>query len=107
MGFGVADRNNATVAGKSVAAARDAAHAARALVLGGTDPIDARQAVKATRREAEAAKKSEAKRDALTLARACRAYHECVIEPQRTTKHAAQWISSLEHHVPDELSLPL
>ncbi len=99
MGFGVADRNNATIAGKSIAAARDAAHGARALVLGGADPIDARQASRAAKREAEGAKKSEAKRDALTLARACRAYHERVIEPQRTTKHAAQWISSLEHHV--------
>ena len=103
IGFGVADRNNATVAGKSVAAARDAAHNARALVLGGADPIDARQADKAARRQAEVAKKSESKRDALTLARACRAYHERVIEPQRTTKHAAQWISSLEHHVADRL----
>src|SRR6185369_9726145 len=26
--------------------------------------------------------------------------HERVIEPTRTVKHAAQWIASLEHHVP-------
>jgi integrase len=32
-----------------------------------------------------------------------REYHERVIEPTRTDKHAAQWISSLEHHVPDAL----
>lgn len=103
MGFGVADRNNATVAGKSLTAARDAAYNARALLRGSIDPIDERDARKTVLREAEAAKKADAKRDALTLARACRAYHERVIEPQRTTKHAAQWISSLEKHVPAEL----
>ncbi len=32
----------------------------------------------------------------LTLCRCARDYHERVIEPTRTTKHAAQWIASLE-----------
>jgi integrase len=66
----------------------------------GVDPLDERNAQKLSKRQAEAAKKAEARRDELTLARAARAYHERVIEPQRTAKHAAQWISSLENHVP-------
>jgi integrase len=41
-----------------------------------------------------------AQRQRWTLARAARDYHERVIEPTRTPKHAAQWISSLENHVP-------
>ncbi len=90
MGLGTVDRNNATIAGKSLTVAREAAHAARALLMQGTDPIDARNARKAAAREAAATKKSEAERGALTLARACRAYHERVIEPQRTAKHSAQ-----------------
>ncbi len=32
-----------------------------------------------------------------------RGYHERVIEPTRTPKHAAQWIASLENHVPAAL----
>lgn len=100
MGLGAADRNNAVVAGKSLTAAREAAHSARALLLQGVDPIDERDARRAALRDAEAAKKAGAKRDALTLARAARAYHERVVEPIRTDKHSAQWIASLENNVP-------
>ena len=39
---------------------------------------------------------------ALTLVRAAREYHERVIEPTRTTKHAAQWIASIEGPAPGE-----
>lgn len=56
--------------------------------------------------EAKAAsqeKDEERKRGKSTLARVARAYHERVIEPNRTCKHAAQWIASLEQHVPPEL----
>jgi integrase len=38
----------------------------------------------------------------MTLCRAARDYHERVIEPRLTEKHSAQWIASLEHHVPPE-----
>lgn len=100
MGLGTADRNNAIVAGKSLTAARGAAYSARALLLQGIDPIDERDARRAALRDAEAAKKAGAKRDALTLARAARAYHERVVEPIRTDKHSAQWIASLENNVP-------
>jgi hypothetical protein len=42
-------------------------------------------------------------REQLTLCRVARTYHETVIEPNRTPKHAAQWIASLEHHVPEHI----
>ena len=103
MGLGAAYRNNPAVAGNSLTAAREQAHNARTLLAQGIDPIDARGAQRRAAREVETAKKAEAKREQLTLARAARAYHERVIEPSRTTKHAAQWIASLENHVPDRL----
>jgi hypothetical protein len=43
---------------------------------------------------------SQASTRSLTLARAARDYHEHVIEPRLSTKHAAQWIASLENDVP-------
>jgi integrase len=52
-----------------------------------------------------AAKKAAQQRASYTLAQAAREYHERVIEPSRTTKHGAQWLSSLENHVPDNLWL--
>lgn len=67
------------------------------------DPIDTRNAADDQEKQAKVAKKVEAKAQELTLARAARAYHEEFIEPVLTTKHAAQWISSLENHIPDEL----
>lgn len=47
----------------------------------------------------EQQQKVDKAREHMTLARAAREYHERVIEPSRTSKHAAQWIASLEHHV--------
>jgi integrase len=41
--------------------------------------------------------------ESLTLARAARTYHENFIEPRRRSKFAADWIRSLENHVPPEL----
>ena len=54
------------------------------------------------RQEAERAKANR-ERESWTLARCARDYHERVIEPSRTEKHAAQWISSLENHIPPAL----
>ena len=65
----------------------------------GRDPLDERERTREAARAEEAARKAEKARQALTLARAVRNYHERVIEPTRTTKHAAQWIASLENHV--------
>lgn len=47
--------------------------------------------------------KAQQKRQQLTLARAARDDHERVIEPRLSAKHAAQWLASLENHVPAEL----
>jgi integrase len=107
MGLGVCHRGSQAQAGESLTAARAMAGEARKLLASGTDPLDERNARKA---EAQAAKASEQQQDASrrdvehwTLARCARDYHERVIEPTRTTKHAAQWIASLENHLPATL----
>lgn len=103
MGLGVAHRGSVAQAGETLTAARDAAYKARDLLRQGMDPLDAREAVREAAQQAEEARKSEQARDHWTLARAARDYHERAIEPTRTPKHAAQWISSLENHVPAAL----
>jgi integrase len=65
--------------------------------------LDAREVRRQAAREADAARKADEARDHWTLARCARDYHERVIERTRTDKHAAQWISSLEHHLPAAL----
>lgn len=103
MGLGVADRGNAAQAGQSITHARELAAQARLQLQKGIDPIDERDRVRdAARAEAERIKELRA-RDESTLARVPRAYHERVIEPSRTKKHAAQWLNSLEQHVPDAI----
>lgn len=96
-------RQNAAAIGDSLIAARRLATEARELLTHDKDPLDERTAKRAAKRTAEAAKKTEAKRDSTTLARAARAYHERVIEPNRTDKHGKQWIASLENHIPAAL----
>jgi integrase len=103
MGLGLARRHTLAQAGESLAAARKAAQKARDQLGEGIDPLGARQAAKAAAQQAEAARKAEAKLDYWTLARCSRDYHERVIERTRTTKHAADWIASLEHHLPAAL----
>jgi len=103
MGLGPARRGSTAQAGESITLARKLAHEARDTLARGADPIDEREQRRRTAREAEKAQKATKKREQLTLARVARAYHERVIEPSRTVKHAAQWIASLEHHVPTEL----
>jgi integrase len=103
MGLGAAYRSSAAVAGENLAAVRRLAHTQRELVRVGGDPIDARQADRHSKRASEQAVRHAQKREALTLARAARAYHARVIEPNRTTKHALQWINTLEQHVPQAI----
>lgn len=103
MGFGPSYRNNPQQTGESLAQARAKATAARAVLARGEDPIDERERGRVEARELKAAKKLVAKQEQLTLARAARAYHERVVEPVRSAKHSAQWISSLENHVPTNL----
>ena len=79
--------------------AREMADGARLLVANGSDPIDARLAENADRQQVAVAAKAAKQKERLTLARAARDYHARVIEPNRTPKHAAQWIASLANHV--------
>ncbi len=97
MGLGVCRRGSLAQAGESLTAARDQAHKARELLRQGTDPLQAREAQREASRQAEAAAQA---RQHWTLARCARDYHERVIEPSKTAKHGAQWLASLENHVP-------
>jgi integrase len=103
MGLGVARRGSAAQAGDSLTGARDQAHRARELLRQGRDPIDARDRQRETLQDAEQARKAAKSRERWTLARCAREYHERVIEPTRTAKHAAQWIASLENHMPADV----
>ena len=103
LGLGAAHRDSLAAAGKSLTGAREAADRARKLLQGGTDPIEARAQARENARKAAGEKKAAAKGERATLARVARAYHERVIEGSRSTKHAAQWIASLEANVPPEL----
>lgn len=100
MGLGAAARATLAQAGASLTAAREAAHEARELVRRGLDPIDQRDQRRMLARQAEQARQADRQRERWTLARCARDYHERVIELKRTPKHAAQWISSLENHMP-------
>ena len=103
MGLGVAHRGNQKHAGASLELARELAGEARKLVRQNVDPIDDRQRTRDAEREAEERQKAQRGRERRTLARVARDYHERVIEPSRTDKHGAQWIQSLELHVPSAL----
>ena len=103
MGLGVARLGSTAQAGDSLTTARDLARDARDLLQRDVDPIDARDGKRAEAQAKEQAKKAAAKRERATLARVAREYHERVVEPSRTDKHAAQWIASLEHHVPEDV----
>ena len=103
MGLGVCRRGSAQQAGASLIGARDDAHRARDQLRQGVDPLQDKEARREAAREAEATAKAEKARERWTLARWARQYHERVIEPSRTAKHSAQWISSLENHMPAAL----
>lgn len=100
MGLGPAHRANPAQAGQSLTGARELAAEARTLLQRGVDPIDERDQRRDAQRQAVEQAKAAKMQQALTLARAARDYHQRVIEPSRTAKHAAQWISSLENHMP-------
>lgn len=102
MGLGRCERGNVRAAGDSLAQARKSAHEARAMLseLPPRDPIDVREKAREAAREAEQQRKREKEGSSATLARVARSYHERVIEPRRARKYAADWISSLERHVP-------
>lgn len=100
MGLGMAHRGSAARAGDALTGARKQAHEAREQLQQGVDPIDARERRREAAKQAEVAKKAVKEREHWTLARCARDYHARVIEPTRTDKHGAQWIASLENHIP-------
>lgn len=103
MGLGSVERNSLALAGKNLIAARDAASEARDQLRRGVDPLEARARSREAAKAQEAARRDQKLRERWTLARCARDYHEREIEPSCTDQHAAQWISSLENHVPDAL----
>lgn len=103
MGLGAVQRATVKDAGASITYARNAALEARFMLSKGIDPLAQRDAHRQAARDAEEARKADKARERWTLARCARDYHERVIERTRTVKHAAQWISSLENHMPDSV----
>ena len=103
MGLGIADRQNAAQAGASLTSAREQADKARQMLKAGLDPLDERERTRRDQIAVEQAAKAERDRELWTLARCARDYHARVIERTRTPKHAAQWIASLENHMPTAL----
>ena len=103
MGLGRVERGSAEQAGRSLTAARAAAQEARDLLRKRIDPIDHREQQTQAARQVTAERKADAERERWTLARAARDYHERIVEPTRTSKHAAQWLASLENHMPAAL----
>jgi len=84
-------------------AAREQANEARALLADGMDPLDVREQRRLAAQQAEQARKAQKAVEHWTLARCARDYHEREIEPNAKPLHAAQWIRSLENHVPAAL----
>jgi integrase len=103
MGLGIAWRGSAEQAGATLKSARRNAHEARELIARGLDPIDERECRREVDRRAQQAKQVQQELRQWTLARCARDYHARVIEPTRTPKHAAQWMASLENHIPASL----
>ena len=95
MGLRPARRTSAALALKALQEIRQRAQDCRKLLRDPIEPIDARDALRAEATAAARAKKVQAARERVTLARAARGYHARVIEPKCTPKHAAQWIASL------------
>lgn len=113
MGLGSAERDSLPAAARSLKLARELALEARLALLRDADPLALkRERRAAARAEAEAAR-AHKRRSSATLARVARDYHARVIEPQRSAKHGAQWIASLEqlpaavwHAQIDEITAP-
>lgn len=103
MGMGICHRGSPGQAGDSLTGAREGAHKARELLRAGVDPLKQKEDTRQAGRAAEEARKADKARERRTLARCARDYHERAIEPRLTGKHAAQWISSLENHIPPAL----
>ncbi len=103
MGLGACHRGSVAQSGDSLTTARRAAHDARELLARCIDPLEEKVQRRAAAAAAQQARKAQQALTHWTLARCARDYHERVIEPSRTSRHAAQWITSLENHIPAAL----
>lgn len=84
----------------SVKQARDLAAAKRFRIREGVDPLEEEAAQRAEALAEKLRQKTAAKATRDTLRRVLRDYHEKHVEPVLTKKHAAQWINSVEQHLP-------
>jgi len=100
MGLGRVERSTLATCGNALTQARRDCERQRLLIASGVDPIDKRKADRNLAKAEVAKIKQAALAQRTTLARVARKYHEEVIDPSRTFKHAAQWISSLELNIP-------
>ncbi|MDL1860867.1 integrase [Betaproteobacteria bacterium PRO7] len=100
MGLGAIQRTNPQEIAQRLSQARVEVAGYREQLRQGIDPLEHKNAERERARAALQVKKAEQRTEHATLARVAREYHERVIEPNRTTKHAMQWIASLERHVP-------
>jgi integrase len=107
MGLGTCPRKSQRAAGESLERTRALVIEARGKLARGVDPLAERQQVRADARAELARETTEAKAtrevEHWTLARCARDYHARAIEPKKSAKHAAQWIASLENHIPGAL----
>lgn len=96
LALGICYRNSRDLAARSLTDARTAAAEARSVVHRGDDPLERRRARTSEAKIVLAVQKASERAQARTLLRHLRSYHEQHVEPIRTPKHAAQWISSIE-----------
>jgi len=81
-------------------AAREAAADMRDKVRKGVDPLAERAAQREAAEAERIRKQSEHVAERATLLRVVRDYHAAHVEPKRSDKHSAQWIASVEAHIP-------
>jgi integrase len=91
------------VASVDLLQARQQAALARAALYRSEDPLDLRDEKYAKARAEEQQRQDEKRRERVTLARFARQYHEKIEQRFRNEKHRAQWINSLEQHVPAKI----
>ncbi|MDR0250778.1 MAG: integrase arm-type DNA-binding domain-containing protein [Burkholderiales bacterium] len=82
-----------------LAEARRLAANLRAKVRQGIDPLEEKKSARTEEKPILTA----AQEGKQTLLAVTRSYHERFVEPVLTTKHARQWINSVEQHVPREI----
>lgn len=100
MGLGALRRSTVHDVADQIRRARGQILGFREALRRGEDPLAGKRALRDEARARSKAEKEERKVVSATLARVAREYHEKVIEPARSDKHAKQWIQTLETRVP-------